>query len=77
MLNVEGPVSGAFAQSLIPNDGDKGVVSECQGGEIDVEFQSRAARDVGEQDPPGGVQPPPVSNQTAWILTTDIEVLKC
>lgn len=77
MLNVEGPVSGQFARSFVPNDGDKGVVSECEGGQMDMEFQARASREVGEQDPPSLSPPPPVSNLTTWTLSTDIEVSKC
>jgi hypothetical protein len=77
MLNVDGPVSGQFARPLVPNDGDKGVVGPCEGGQLDIEFQARAVRDVGEQPPTQAPPTAPGTNQTTWTMSTDMEVSRC
>jgi hypothetical protein len=73
MLDVDGPLSGMFAEGLIPEDGDKGVVAACGGGEMSIEFQSRSVRDNAKL----GIRRRQVGNDTTWTLTTGVQVEKC
>ncbi|KAF2119503.1 heterokaryon incompatibility protein-domain-containing protein [Lophiotrema nucula] len=68
MLNVDGPLSGQFARHLTPADGDQGVTGPCEGGQMDIEFQSRAVGSYMKKLLKIG------TNETAWTLSTDIEV---
>jgi hypothetical protein len=84
MLNVDGPVTGKFEKLLEPNEGDAGIVSGCGGGQLDIEFQSRSISDRPFEPPEDfPMDPPPMrfhrrqSNETMWVMTTDMEVTKC
>lgn len=75
MFDVPGPLAGPFSHLLTPVEGsDGGVESGCGGGEseLDVEFQARAVNDTG-----GELQGVEMAVDTKWMLTTDIEVVKC
>ena len=74
MLDIGGPNSGLIAKRLTPADGDKGVASLCKGGELNIEFQSRAVRDVDQYT---GIPVRVDADETTWTLSTDIEVSQC
>lgn len=78
MLDVPGPLSGPFSRLVTPVEGNgKGVEGPCGGEEteVDVEFQARAVNDSYGEGGVGGLGGSAVD--TAWSLTTDLEVLKC
>ena len=78
MLDVPGPLGGAFSLFVTPVEGTgRGVEGGCEGGEteLDVEFQARAVNDTYGDNAEGVVGERVVD--TAWSLTTDVEVLKC
>ncbi|KAF2726922.1 hypothetical protein EJ04DRAFT_529860 [Polyplosphaeria fusca] len=72
MLDVIGPLSGQFAKRLEPVDDTQGVVGPCMGGEMYIEYQARAVDDMSRKFPRGVA-----ANNTAWTLTTDVEVSWC
>ncbi|KAF1958464.1 hypothetical protein CC80DRAFT_546696 [Byssothecium circinans] len=72
MLNVRGPLTGHFASRLTPEDGDRGVVGPCAGGELDIEFQARAVEDLASK-----MLRRRASNETSWTLSTNLDVLRC
>jgi hypothetical protein len=71
MLDVNGPLSGQFSEPLQPVDGDVGVLGPCMGGELVVEFQSRAVLES------TSLPRRYATNETTWTLATDIEVSWC
>ncbi|KAJ4286748.1 hypothetical protein N0V90_013000 [Kalmusia sp. IMI 367209] len=75
MLDVTGPLTGLFARRLTPEEGDKGAVAPCGGGELDIEFQARAVQD--SYPPWGNGMQRRAVNETSWTLSTDVEVSKC
>lgn len=72
MLDVEGPLNGQFSKRIGPSDGDKGVVGPCAGGELTIEFQSRAVENDYVR-----VSRRRAANETSWTLTTDVDISKC
>ena len=76
MLDVPGPLEGPFSRLLTPVEGnEKAVEGGCEGEEVelDIEFQARATNDsYGETQGLVGR-----AVDTAWTLTTDVEVVRC
>lgn len=71
MLDVQGPLAGPFAKQLIREEADEGIVGTCGApSELDIEFQARAVRDFDRSKVIA-------ANGTAWVLKTDLEVIRC
>ncbi|KAF2659812.1 hypothetical protein K491DRAFT_755117 [Lophiostoma macrostomum CBS 122681] len=77
MLDVPGPLTGPFAKLLAPSAGDKGIVAPCGGGELDIEFQARAVENDGVKEMAEGVWTGRAVNETSWVLSTDVQVVRC
>ncbi|KAF2006746.1 hypothetical protein P154DRAFT_529754 [Amniculicola lignicola CBS 123094] len=73
MLEVGGPLNGQVTKQLTPEKGDKGIVSSCAGGELDVEFQARAVEDDYGLD----MAKRQAADGKSWTLTTDVDILPC
>ena len=71
MLDVAGPLTGPFAKRLTPENGNQGATGPYAGGELDIEFQSRAVEDLVKRSQR---QAP---NETSWTLATDLEIIQC
>lgn len=72
---MDGPHAGQFDKPLQPSiDGDRGIIGPCTGGELDIEFQSMTTQDLN----PLVEMPVKTSvGDTAWTLSTDIDVSQC
>lgn len=68
MFDVRGPLHGSLRTQIMPNQGAPGL---CTGGELNIEFQSRAVDDASI------TASQTIVDNTAWRLTTAIKILPC